>query len=127
MIVIPDDPNYRKQRFTLDAQGSIIPLLSPKGYQVFNDYTRTSLVEGCRKSGKSIAIANKVMRHAYETDGAVVAIICKTLKNAKGGVWRDLTEFVMPGWVDAGIVKLVEGPKMEPDTKMHFFTVRNAA
>ena len=125
VIVIPDDPLYRKQRFTLDGDERLIPLLSSKGYEVFNSYTRHVLVEGCRKSGKSIAIANKVMRHAYETDGAIVAIICKTLKNAKGGVWKDLISFVMPGWCDAGIIKMVEEPKMEPDTKMHHFSIRN--
>lgn len=126
MVIIPDDPSYIYQRGTLTVDGHWVPLLSPKGYSLFNCQTRYILVHGPRKSGKSIAVANRLMRHAYEVNGAIVGIICKTLKNAKQGIWRDLISFVLPGWVDSGSVVVTQEPVMEPDTKMIKFRIRNA-
>jgi hypothetical protein len=125
-VVLPDDPHYTKQRGTLTPEGYWIPLLAQKGYRVFNNQIRTMLVHGARKTGKSLNIGNRFMRHGYEVNGAIVGIICKTLKNAKQGVWRDLTEFIVPGWVDAGACKMTLQPTMEPDTKMIKFRISNA-
>lgn len=126
VVVLPDDDHYKYQRGTLTESGEWVPLLSTKGYQVFNSRTRYLLVDGARKTGKSINIGNRLMRHAYEVDGAIVGIVCKTLKNAKQGVWRDLVEFVLPGWVNAGFVTITQEAVMEPDTKMIKFRIRNA-
>jgi len=112
-----------------DEQGKWIPELSDKGYEVFNDYHRFLLLEGCRKSTKTISAVNKIARHLWENDGAIVAIIGKTLRNIKSsGVWQDLTKLScgIPQWVAAGIgFSFSQEPKMTGDTKMTFFKVRN--
>lgn len=109
-----------------DAHGRWIPSLSPKGYQVFNSYTRFLLLHGSRKSSKSISAENKLCRHAFENNGAIVAVVCKTTKNAKSGVWQDLVRFVIPEWIKANIgFKYTIEPRMEADTKMSYFRIRN--
>jgi PBSX family phage terminase large subunit len=110
-----------------DAHGRWIPDLSPKGYEVFNDYHRFLLLHGSRKSSKSISAENKLCRHAFENQGAIVAVIAKTIKNAKSsGVWQDLIRFVVPHWINANIgFKYIVPPRSEPDTKMAWFSIRN--
>lgn len=80
-------------------------------------------------SGKSLSAVNRVARHLWENDGAVVGIIGKTLRNIKAsGVWQDLTtsRWGIPQWENSGIgFKYVDEPKMTGDTKMTFFRVRN--
>jgi hypothetical protein len=111
-----------------DEKGRWLPDLAPKGFEVFNDYHRYLLVDGPRKCGKTIAICNKLCRHAFETRGGIIAIITKTLKNAKSsGVWQDLYAFVVPDWVKSNIgFKVTKEVTMAPDTKMTYFRVRNA-
>lgn len=112
-----------------DERGNWIPTLSPKGYDVLNDYHRFLLLEGTRKATKTINAVNKIARHLWENDGAIVGIIGKTLRNIKSsGVWQDLTtvECGIPQWIKAGIgFKYVDEPKMTGDTKMTFFRIRN--
>ena len=112
-----------------DSQGLWIPTLSPKGYEAFNDYHRFLILAGCRKSTKTISAVNKIARHLWENDGAIVGIIGKTLRNVKSsGVWQDLTtaKCGIPQWIEAGIgFKYVDMPKMTGDTKMTYFRVRN--
>lgn len=112
-----------------DVQGKWIPELSTRGYESFNDYHRFLLLEGPRKSTKTISAVNKIARHLWENDGAIVAIIGKTLRNIKSsGVWQDLTKLScgIPQWIDSGIgFHYTQEPKMTGDTKMTFFKVRN--
>lgn len=110
-----------------DAQGRWLPDLSPKGFDVFNSYARYLMVDGPRKAGKSLAIANRVARHLFENNNAVVGIITKTLKNGKVGVWADLTRTVLPQWMEAKIgMKWVKEPTMDVATKMSYARVKNA-
>lgn len=105
-------------------QGFSVPLLVPKGYDVFNSYARYLLMDGPRKSSKTINGLNRLMRHAWEVPGSVSGVIAKTLKNAKTGIWRDLVRFVLQGWLDSDIgMKLVDGPKTDAVTKMEYFRV----
>mgnify|MGYP001570902808 FL=1 len=112
-----------------DEHGRWIPTLAPKGYEALNDYHRFLLLTGPRKSTKTINACSKVARHLWENDGAIVAIIGKTLRNIKSsGVWQDLTkqDCGMPQWMNAGIgFEFTVEPKMTGDTKMTFFKVRN--
>lgn len=110
-----------------DAQGRWLPDLSPKGFDVFNSYARYLMVDGPRKAGKSLAIANRVARHLFENDNAIVGIITKTLKNGKVGVWSDLTNTVLPQWMSAKIgMKWLKEPTMDVATKMSYARVTNA-
>lgn len=93
--------------------------------QVFNDFHRYLLVDGPRKSGKTLGVLHKVCRHLYECPGAIYAIIAKTSKQAKAaGTWRDMVDFIIPQWIDAGIgfnYALTE--RMDPLTKMSYLRV----
>ena len=110
-----------------DTQGRWLPDLSPKGFEVFNSYTRYLMVDGPRKAGKSLAIANRVARHLFENNNATVGIITKTLKNGKVGVWADLNNTILPMWVAAKIgMKWVKEPTMDVATKMSYSRIRNA-
>lgn len=110
-----------------DAQGRWLPDLSPKGFDVFNNYTRYLMVDGPRKAGKSLAIANRVARHLFENNNAIVGIITKTLKNGKVGVWADLTSTILPQWMEAKIgMKWIKEPTMDVATKMSYARIRNA-
>lgn len=111
-----------------DAAGNWIPTLVPKGYDVYNDYHRYLLVHGSRKSSKTINNLHKLCRHAFETQGAVVGFINKTVKNAKSaGVWNDLVSSIVPQWIAANIgFRFAVEPRMEADTKLNRFTIINA-
>lgn len=121
-----------------------LPPLNGKQMEIFNDYHRYLLVTGPRKSGKTFGIVHKVLRHAFEVDGAMFAIVCKTIKNAKAsGVWTLLCNIMLPFW-EHGVppekreswmppawrygvpgFEIVEGPKTTGDTKMSFVKIRN--
>lgn len=109
-----------------DKNGRWLPDLSPKGFEVFNAYERYLMVDGPRKAGKSLAIANRVARHLFENQNATVGIITKTLKNGKVGVWSDLTKTVLPQWIGAKIgMKWTKEPTMDVATKMSYARVKN--
>lgn len=102
------------------------PDLVPKGYQIYNCYKRYVLVDGPRKSAKTISNLHKVVRHAFEFPGARVAIVTKTTRNAKSGIWEDLLRFVIPKWEKAGTGFMVTKPStMAPDTKMTYIRIRS--
>lgn len=110
----------------VDASGCWIPDLVPSGYTLFNEYRKYILLHGPRKSGKSLAADHKICRHLWDIDRSRVGIICKTLRNGKVGVWRDLTDTVIPAWKNAGFkFRYTVPPKMEADSKMSFFRVLN--
>lgn len=109
--------------------GSWLPDLNPKGIEVFGDQHRFLLLHGPRKSTKTINAINKICRHLWDNDGAMVGVIGKTLRNTKSsGVWQDLTEVPVgiPAWIKSGIgFEYTKEPKFTADTKMTYFRVRN--
>lgn len=118
----------------VDAKGFVfdpelklwLPPINEKQLEIFNDYHRYLLVHGPRKSGKTFGIQHKVIRHAYDVKGAMIAIVTKTIKNAKAaGVWVVL-ERMLRIW-EAGCPGfcIVEGPKTTGDSKMSFVRIRN--
>lgn len=101
------------------------PALVPKGYDLLNSYQRFVLCHGPRKGAKSISCQAKCLRHLWETRDARVGVICRTLRNGKVGVWRDLLTMV-PEWKKAGFgFQYTVTPRMEADSKMSYFKVRN--
>jgi len=121
-----------------------LPPVNPSQFVVLNDFHRYLLVHGPRMSSKTYGIVHKVLRHAFDVDGGMFAIVCKTIKNAKAsGVWSLLTNVMLPFW-EKGVpperweswmpemwrhgcpgFKIVEGPKTTGDTKMSFVRIRN--
>ena len=104
-----------------------MPLMSPKAVEAFNSYERYLLLTGARRSSKTLSgICNKMARHAWEVDGAVIALIGKTLRNAEGGTWKDLLQFTLPGWIHAGFgMQIVQNPTYTPDSRLLYFRVNN--
>lgn len=104
-----------------------MPLLLEKSLEVFNDYSRVILLSGARKAGKTLnGLTNKLVRHAFENNGAMVGIVGKTIRNVTGGLWRDLISFCIPGWEDAKIgLQVTVTPRMTGDSHMRFFRIRN--
>lgn len=116
-----------EQGFVHDPSGVWYPPINLKQLEIFDDHHRYLLVHGPRKSGKTIGILHKVLRHAFDVNGAMVAIVCKTIKNAKSsGVWTLLTNLILPTWErDCYGFSIVEGPKTTGDTKLSFVKIRN--
>lgn len=113
--------------FVYDPEGKVwFPPLNPKQFEVFEDRHRFLLATGPRKSGKSFSLIHKILRHAFDVNGAIAAIICKTMKNAKSaGVWALLCRLI-PIWErECWGFRIVEGPKTTGDTKMSFIKIRN--
>jgi hypothetical protein len=103
-----------------------IPPLNLKQLEIFNDYHRYLLVHGPRMSGKTFGIIHKVIRHAFDVNGAMAAIVCKTLKNAKSaGVWFLLCRALQHWERFCYGFRIVEGPKTTGDTKLSFVRIRN--
>lgn len=112
--------------FIYDDSGIWYPPLNIKQFEIFEDGHRYLLVHGPRKSGKTFGIIHKVLRHAFDTNGAMVAIVCKTIKNAKAaGVWVLLTRMLKIWSEQCPGFQIVEGPKTAGDSKMSFVRVRN--
>lgn len=114
-----------------------LPPLNVKQIEVFDDYHRYLLVHGPRKSGKTYGILHKVIRHAFDVQFAIVAIVCKTIKNAKSaGVWV-LLERMLRIWAGTMVgpggycrprcpgFTIVEGPKTTGDSKMSYVRIKN--
>lgn len=113
-------------KFIYDTTGVWYPPLNIKQFEIFNDYHRFLLVHGPRKSGKTFGVVNKVIRHAFDVNGAMVAIVCKTIKNAKSaGVWVLLERFLRIWQASCHGFQIVEGPKVTGDSKMSFVRIRN--
>lgn len=108
--------------------GSWAPTLTPdKGVEIFNAGEKFLLVDGPRRSGKTLSILHRLCRIAYECPGSVIAVVCKTLKNAEIGVWRDLIGTVVREWVEAGIgFTITQEVRQHPASKMPFFKVSAA-
>lgn len=118
----------------LDDSGHWYPLLFGRQLEVFNNFCRSLLVCGPRKSGKTWAVLHKIIRHLWETKGARVAMFSRTLKNSKeGGTWSDLHTITIPEWTKAKIgfrytTKSSEGkpgPKVDGQTRTPYFRTTN--
>lgn len=115
--------------------GYWIPRLSEKQIEVFNCYKRFILVSGPRKSGKTIGVIHRIIRHMWETPNARVAIVSKTKTAAKeGGVWDDFNQIVIPEWREncPGFEYATRnrdnqpGPHTIGDTRTPHFSILNA-
>lgn len=112
--------------FIYATEGFWLPPLNIKQYEIFEDQHRYLLVHGPRLSGKSWALVHKVLRHAFDVNGAMVAIVCKTLKNAKSaGVWLLLTRMLSHWEKHCKGFKIIEHPRTAGDTKLSFLRIRN--
>ncbi len=111
----------------IDADGRWSPDLAPKQVEVFNCYKKYILCSGPVRSGKTIACCHRLLRHAWETPQARIAIFAKTVKSAfAGGVWSDLVEVVLPLWLKAEMgMRITYGPKVEGSTRLHSLGVSN--
>lgn len=121
-----------KTNFVVDSSGCWLPPINRRQLDIFNSFKRYLLVTGCRKAGKTIGVEHKILRHAFDCDGPVIAIITKTIKNAKGsGIWTELTETILPIWLNAGIgMELAPGKNgralgVTGDSKMSYLKIRN--
>lgn len=117
-----------EQGFVYDADEPPcwLPPLNLKQLEIFNSYHRYLLVHGPRMSGKTFGIIHKIIRHAFDVNGAMAAIVCKTLKNAKSaGVWFLLCRALQHWEKYCYGFKIVEGPKTTGDTKLSFVRIRN--
>ena len=106
-----------------------IPPMSDKGVDVFNNYSRFLLVHGARRTGKTIALADKVIRHMYENSGAVVGIVARTLRSGEQGVWGDLVRPVsgrLAVWSAGCSLEIVKEPSSYSTTKVSYFRIKSA-
>ena len=122
------------------------PPLSLKQQEIFNagtmedagavhpDAPTALLVSGGRKSGKTIGVCHRVIRHLWEVKGARVALVSKTIRSmTDGGIWQDLLEVALPIWFESGIgieftttdPQGMPGPKTHYTPKTLLFRVRN--
>lgn len=112
--------------FIYDTEGRWLPPMNLKQLEIFNEYHRYVLIHGPRMSGKTFGIVHKVIRHAFDVNGAMAAVICKTLKNAKSaGVWFLICRALAYWEKFCHGFKIIEGPKTTGDTKLSFVKIRN--
>jgi len=102
------------------------PDLSPKQMQFVSDRHRCILASGPRRTGKTIACLNRLVRWLWEFGGPGVIIGRSITDVFNCGTWTDLTEYVIPQWIagDFGL-KWVTTPRMEGATKRYFFEITN--
>lgn len=113
--------------------------MSAKQIEVFNCYKRFMLCSGGRHCGKTVAVCHRIWRHLWETQGALVAVIARTIKSAKeGGAWADLVGEIGSQWVNSGLWGKggaigytsegrngLPGPRMDAATRTSSFRIRN--
>jgi len=76
--------------------------------------------------GKTLSILHRLCRIAWECPESVIAVVCKTLKNAEIGVWRDLVGSVVKEWCESGIgFSVTVEPRLNSASKMPYFKVRS--
>jgi PBSX family phage terminase large subunit len=114
----------------MDQDGYYTPNVSDRQLDILNDYHRFLLVHGPRKSGKSVGILHKIVRHCVENKGAQVAIVARSKTTSQAGVWKLLTNpsyGIIATWIKetGGLVQWVQTPRHQQDTKTAFCTIRN--
>jgi hypothetical protein len=110
--------------------GLWVPTLSPKQLEVFNCTSRYLLLSGARWTAKTTAALHRIIRHAWETPDARVAMFAKTTKSGKQGIWSDvqwcLREWLQDGMSSPhGMMEFTVEPKIDGATRMHYFRIRN--
>ena len=108
------------------------PPLSEPGRQLWDCTKRYVLCHGPRKGGKSLAIADKMMRNAVSRPGSDTIILSRTLAKGEQGVWRNLTKpgGVVDNWIAKGQTEYVKrrardpGPGYMPGSKVPYFKVK---
>jgi len=108
------------------------PEMFPKQIAYFEDTTRFRLASGPRYCGKSRVVDHTLLRHAWGTRNGRVAIFSKSVRNAKVGVWSDLTSFIIQEWLDSKLTSPLghrfdwtKEPWVDGATRMHYFRIRN--
>lgn len=130
----------------MSEQNYWVPPLSKKQMELFNmgieadsahvhpNTPSAILVSGARYTGKTVGTLHRICRHLWDTKGARVALFSKTIKNlTAGGVFRDLTDLVIPVWIESGIgfryttedSEGIPGPKTDAKTRVIYFKVTN--
>lgn len=78
-----------------------MPPLTETGLRLFFCEKKYLLAHGERGGGKSIAVLHKLVKHAYDNDGAAVCIATLVRSSATlGGAWTKLISVVIPQWQD---------------------------
>lgn len=121
--------------------------LFPKQAKLFNsgiesevmaihpDVPTVIIADGPRYSTKTIGCCHRVLRAMWEIPESRWALIVKTTGSATdGGVWFDLTDIVVPMWLEANFgfeyttfdQNGVPGPKTDAKTRTIYFRTTNA-
>lgn len=110
----------------IDSVGHWYPELSAKQASLRERKERFLLVNGPRKSGKTVAVANHLCRRAWEFE-STTSVICATVSAAVDqGVWELLTGSVVSQWVEGDFgFEWVREPYKEASTQKHKFKIRN--
>lgn len=112
--------------------GLWIPTLSPKQLAVYQCDARYLFLCGPRFTAKTTASLHRIIRHAWETPDARVAMFSKTTKSGKQGVWSDI-QYCLREWIAAEVadeggnpITYTIEPKIDGATRMHYFRLSNA-
>lgn len=85
-----------------------------------------NLISGPRKSTKTTASLHGIAEHLYDVDKARFSCVSPTISAADdSGFWTELTDVVIPQWIDGGCLKWVTHPKQKGITKKLYFEVEN--
>lgn len=121
----------------IHQNGFWLPTMSPAQLKIFNNTAVYQLVSGPVMSGKTWGVLQKVVRHLFDTPGAMVAMVAKTVKSAKhGGSYGILINTIIPEWERAGIIGETPDikfgyydkdstPRLAGDTRTNHFALRN--
>jgi phage terminase large subunit len=104
--------------------GGWTPDLNPAQLKIFNDAAENVLGHAEKGSGKTIAFGNKMVRHAYENNNALVLCITPMIRTGNEGIWYDLENLVLPAWKE-GIELEFTQSKLDPNTKDRHRWIRN--
>lgn len=103
-----------------------IPPMTEKQLRIFNCFKRVLLAAGPKKSGKTLGVCHKVIRHAVDTFNAHIGVFTKTIKVAvDGGCWTDLVKITLPQWFENTGIRFTTQPKVDGATRQAFFEISN--
>ena len=108
------------------------PPLSEPGRTLWYCNKRYVLCHGPRRGGKSLAIADKMLKNAILLPGSETIILSRTLSKGEQGVWRNLTKpgGVVDRWIADGQTEYVKrrakdpGPGYMPGSKVPYFRIK---
>ena len=85
------------------------------------------LVSGPRYSTKTIGCLHSLVNHAWNVKSANVSIISPTVTAGDdSGVWTELTENVIPKWIDGNFgMEWISEPRQKGTTKKLYCVIRN--